>query len=114
MFESAFQFIEKSKHSNQDYVDIKFKPSSAQKFTLLEELILGVRIDEESISLKYLFKVKKLHTTASSVGVTKEKNEREQKLDLKKCLLSKDFIDNGFFEAAIEESLASVATTVWG
>lgn len=109
IFESTFQFIVKGIKSAEGAVQYKMKPSSAKRLTLVDELNLSFHFEESSLILHYLFKVKKIQATATSVGVKKATNEVEQRLEPSTYLLSPEVVNNLAIESVIEPALEVVS-----
>lgn len=108
VFSSAFGFTEKQRRWKDGLVEIKFKPSSDKRFSLLDELLLSCAVTSEELILKYDFKIQSLQTTASSVKFQKGKKQFESMLPLRSLLLTPSQIDTGRIEPVIAEALETV------
>lgn len=108
--ESTFQFVFKGQKSANGWLNVKLKPSSSRRLSLVDELVLGFHFEENAIMLKYMFKVKRFDTTVSTVTVKKGKTEVEQTLPLSEFLLTSEHLNLKSLEAKIDEALAVVAT----
>jgi sporulation-control protein spo0M len=109
--ESPFQFENKGHKSSGDWVQIKFKPPSARRFSMLNELQLAAHFDGEMLDVKYIFTVKKFDAVSvTSVSIKKGKAEITQKLDPARYLISGRFVDHEYIEKNISEALDTIAT----
>jgi len=107
ILETTFRFVLKQQRSAKGWVEAKFKPSSAPRFSTLEHLMLYSRFDGDDLVLRYVFHVKRLAATASSVGLQKSKVETKQQLDSARYLFPGGIVNHDPLEAAIEEAIAA-------
>lgn len=110
VLENFFQFVSRGTKSSDGWVQAKFKPPSSRKFSLLDELTLCLRFEDEMLVMKYVFKVKRFDATVASVTVKKGKVELEQRLSEREYLLSPDYVNHPGLESKIGEALEVVAT----
>ena len=110
IFETTFQFVLKSQKSSKGWVEAKFKPSSARRLFMVNELVLGLQFDGDTLVLRYVFSVKKLDSTSGKVGVRKGKTEVEQRLGPDAYLVLGGFINQEAIEASIEQALQPVSS----
>lgn len=95
VFESELQFVVKGKKTSKNWTNIKISPSSAAKYTMLEQLTLSTHFEGDNLELKYTFDMKKFEATSSTLGVGKTKNTTQQTLS------PQDYKKSGFIEHAI-------------
>ena len=110
LLESSFQFVCKNVKAGNGAVEAKLKPPTARRFSLVEELTLGLSFDADDLLLKYRFRVKRFETSAAAVGVKKGKTEVEQRLSPAEFLISPGHIDHPRLETRMEEAFSSVVT----
>jgi len=109
ILESSFQFVPKAQRSVGGWVETKLKPPSARRLSLVNELLLGFRFEEDGIALRFRFTVKKFDTSANTMKVGKGVSEVEIKL-AESALVRFGAIDHALVEKTIEEALQTVAT----
>ena len=112
LFESPFQFVIKGQKSTDGRVQIKMKPPTARRLSLVDELVVGFCFEGEALVLEYLFKVKAFETTAASVNVKKGKSEVRQRFEPAQYLLSGGHLNHEFVEGRIKEALSAVETGI--
>ncbi len=108
LLETTFRFVLKGQKSSKGWVEAKLKPSTAKRFTSLDQLVLYSRFEDETLVLKYVFHLRQLSATASSLGVSKEKFEFEQRLEERTYLFPGGIVNHQPLEAAMEEAFAAV------
>lgn len=109
--ETSFQFVQKSEKSSKGWVEVKFKPPSGRRFSMVNDLILGFRFEAGALLLRFKFNVKRFDTSQSTVAVKKEKAEVEKRLD-ESQYLSGGFLNYPAIEAGLADALNVVATDV--
>lgn len=107
--DTVFQFVPKGVTSKGSWSTAKLKPPSARKFSLVDELNLSCRFDNDALELKYNFTVKRFEGT-TTVGVKKAKTEVEQRFDPTQYLFGGNFVHQEFVETSIKEAMSSVTT----
>lgn len=112
LLESSFQFVRKADKWAKGWTEIKFKPPSAKKFSMLNELNLGFHFEGQSLILRFGFNVKKFDPgdAASMVKVGKGKSCVEKILEENQYLLSGGYLNHSSLEVIIGEALDTVAT----
>lgn len=111
LLESNFQFTKKAIKSSKEYVEVKFKPSSAQRFAMVEELNLGTRFDNTTLKLRFVFKVKRFQgVDATSVKVGKAKVEVERSISENEYLIDGVHLNDQAVESCLESALKEVAS----
>jgi len=99
ILESSFQFVVKGKKSVKDLVVVKINPSSAAKYSVLDQVTLSFQvIPETALMVKYSFTIKHFEASAVSLGVKKSKAMLEQ------CLSFNEYKRDGFVEHAVVEN----------
>jgi len=109
IFESFFQFVLKGCKSADGWVKAKLKPSNARRLSYVEELVLGFRFEDQTLVLRYVFRVKRLQTSGLAVGVKKVKTTVEQRLEPGTYTLTAQHVDHEVIKTKIEEALSTVA-----
>jgi len=107
LFESSFSFVLKGQKSKKGWVDSKLKPPAGGRFPTLDYLVLSIRLDDDTLRLKYCFNVKKMLVTPFSLGVTKAKSEVEQSLTISE-FTSEGYVDHRPLESSISEAISTV------
>lgn len=110
-FESPFQFVCRGQKSAHGEVQVKLKPPSERRLSLLDELLLGFRFDNDALVLNYHFRVKAFDTTATSVNVRKARSEVSQRFEPRDYLLG-EYLNHDYIERRIQEALAVVSTGI--
>jgi hypothetical protein len=111
LLETSFQFIRKGEKSSKGWMNAKFKPSASKKFSMLNELVLGMRFEGTALLLRFMFNVKKFEGAGTNqVNVKKAKTEVEKRLEENEYLISGGFMNHEALEAAIAAALETVAT----
>ena len=109
--ETVFSFINKGESWKNGYTAVKYKAPDLRKFSLVDEISIGVRsVDGEELELAYDFKIKKLDATAHSLNFKKGKAEVIQSWKSSDYLFGGGFIRQEFLERSLEEAFAVVAT----
>lgn len=98
---SAFQFVAKSYKSSKNGLAIKIAPSSATRFAMLDLLTLNVKIEGDTLQMKYVFDLKKFEATALSLAVGKNKITVQQTLD---NYIQDGYINHSYIESKIEDA----------
>jgi hypothetical protein len=109
LLESSFQFVAKGKHFEDGWVETKFKPPAARRFSLVNELLLGFRFDGDQVVLRFKFGVKKLDTSGNSMKVKKGVTEIEKRI-AEREITRFGAVDHARVEGLIEEAVREVAT----
>jgi hypothetical protein len=102
--------INKGETWKDGYTTVKYKAPDLRKFSLVDEIVIGVRFVEDSLELVYTFKVKKIDATAQSLNFKKGKAEVSQTWTPQDYLFGGEFIRQEFVEKMLDEAFAVVAT----
>jgi hypothetical protein len=86
----------------------KFKPPSGMSYPTLEQLTLGASFEKDSLLLRYMFKVKKLEATATTLGLKKGKSSLEQTIPCSDYLFPGGLMNHDPLESKLEEALSKV------
>lgn len=108
--ETVFSFINKGESWKDGYTTVKYKAPDLRKFTLVDEITIGVRFVDDSLELLYSFKIKKLEATAHSLNFKKGKAEVVQTWTPQQYIFGGGFIRQEFIEASLDEAFSVVAT----
>ena len=108
--ETVFSLINKGESWKDGFTLVKFKAPDLRKFSLVEEILIGVRFVDDSLELVYTFKVKKIDATAHSLNFKKGKAEVSQTWTPQDYLFGGGFIRQEFVEKKLDEAFSVVAT----
>lgn len=108
--ETVFSLINKGESWKDGYTLVKYKAPDLRKFSLVEEILIGVRFVDDSLELVYTFKVKKIDATALSLNFKKGKAEVTQTWSPQEYLFGGGFIRQEFVEKMLDEAFSVVAT----
>ncbi len=108
--ETVFSLIDKGESWKDGYTFVKYKAPDLRKFSLVEEILIGVRFVDDSLELVYTFKVKKIDATAHSLNFKKGKAEVAQTWSPEEYLFGGGFIRQEFVEKMLDEAFSVVAT----
>jgi hypothetical protein len=108
--ETVFSLINKGESWKDGYTFVKYKAPDLRKFSLVEEILIGVRFVDDALELVYTFKVKKLDATAHSLNFKKGKAEVSQTWTSQDYLFGGGFIRQEFVEKMLDEAFSVVAT----
>ena len=108
--ETVFSLINKGETWKDGYTNVKYKAPDLRKFSLVDEIVIGVRFVDDSLELIYTFKVKKIDATAHSLNFKKGKAEVSQTWTPQDYLFGGGFIRQEFVEKMLDEAFAVVAT----
>ncbi|MEN9846345.1 MAG: hypothetical protein RIS36_1492 [Pseudomonadota bacterium] len=108
--ERVFSLINKGETWKDGYTLVKYKAPDLRKFSLVEEIVIGVRFVDDSLELGYTFKVKKIDATAHSLNFKKGKAEVTQTWSPQEYLFGGGFIRQEFVEKMLDEAFSVVAT----
>ncbi|MCO4793751.1 MAG: hypothetical protein KC493_08570 [Bacteriovoracaceae bacterium] len=78
VFENFFKFKVKTIKNKKGFIDIKMAAPDSKDFGSIEQLNLNISVQDTNLSIKYLFKIKKLAYEAGNVSAKSEKKEIEQ------------------------------------
>ncbi|MBX7143538.1 MAG: hypothetical protein K1X79_03730 [Oligoflexia bacterium] len=113
LLESSFQFGKKAVKSSKGWVEAKFKPSSARRFAMVEELNFRTYIDGSQLKINCVFKVKRFQgVDATSVKVGKAKVEVQRSMEQSQYLMGGTHLNNSAVEDCIESALKEVASAI--
>jgi hypothetical protein len=108
--ETVLSLINKGESWKDGYTFVKYKAPDLRKFSLVEEILIGVRFVDDSLELVYTFKVKKIDATAHSLNFKKGKAEVAQTWSPEEYLFGGGFIRQEFVEKMLDEAFSVVAT----
>ena len=112
IFEISFRFVPKTRKSAKDRIEVKLTPPSSRGFVTLEHLVLFLRFEGEMIEAQYVFHVKKVEASASSVDIKKQKNIFERTYSPDLYFLPSGRLNHDRMEAAIREALEQVESKI--
>ncbi len=112
LIESTFQFVPKGVRSASGRTEVKMKPPSSKKLTLVEELILALKFNGADLDVEYTFKVKSFDTTGNGLSVKKGKTSVKQRWPEKEYLLTPEHLNHERVEGKIEEALSVVSSAI--
>jgi len=107
---TVFSFLPKGESSKNRWTSVKLKPPESRSMSLVDELNLEVRFNNDGLELVYCFNVKKLDASQAKVGVRKAKTEVKQVWSRQDFLFGGDFIRQEFVEAKIKEAISEVSS----
>ena len=108
VLESTFQFVAKDPKWSKNRLTIPFKPSSAARFSALEELVVCCAFDGDALEVSFIFKVKKLAAGPVSVNVAKAKKELARRLEPSAYLMGGEHLNYDAFDQCVREALDTV------
>jgi hypothetical protein len=108
--ETVFSLINKGESWKDGYTNVKYKAPDLRKFSLVDEIVVGVRFVEDSLEVVYSFKVKKLEATSTNLNFKKGKAEVVQTWGPQEYLFGGGFIRQEFIERMLDEAFSVVAT----
>lgn len=108
--ETVFSLINKGETWKDGRTIIKYKAPDLRKFSLVDEILIGVRFVEDSLELVYTFKVKKIDATATTLNFKKGKAEVTQTWASQDYLFGGGFVRQEFIEKMLDEAFSVVAT----
>lgn len=108
--ETVLSLINKGDSWKDGYTSVKYKAPDLRKFSLVDEISIGVRFVEESLEVVYSFRVKKLEATSTNLNFKKGKAEVVQTWAAQEYLFGGGFIRQEFIEKMLEEAFSVVAT----
>jgi hypothetical protein len=108
--ETVFSLINKGETWKDGHTTVKYKAPDLRKFSLVDEILIGVRFVDDSLELVYTFKVKKIDATAHSLNFKKGKAEVAQTWSPQDYLFGGGFIRQEFVEKMLDEAFSVVAT----
>ena len=104
-------FLNKGESHKNGRTIAKLKAPDSRRFSLVEELALAAWFEEdESLSLQFLFSVKKFDHSGSAVNVKKAKVEVTRRLAPSDYLFGGGFKRQEFIEEQIEVALSEVSS----
>lgn len=108
---TVFNFLNKGESHKNGRTMAKLKAPDSRRFSLVEELALAAWFeDDESLSLQFLFTVKKFDHSGSAVNVKKGKVEVLRRLAPSDYLFGGGFVRQEFVEEQIEVALSEVSS----
>jgi hypothetical protein len=108
IFETSFQFAQKSQKSRADCVVAKFKAPTGARYKMLEELDLSLGFQDGKLALDYVFKVKQFNAGPSTLEVKTKKKNFSQSVNREQYYSPAGFVDSKLVEPLIEEALAKL------
>lgn len=108
ILETTFRFVVKGQKSSKGRVQVKLKPSTAKRFTTVDDLVLSCWFEGEELVLHYLFHIKKFEATAATIGVAKKQREFDQRLTVSQYLFPGGAVNHEPLEAAVSEALKEI------
>ncbi|MCM2324321.1 MAG: hypothetical protein NDJ90_13775 [Oligoflexia bacterium] len=111
--EIAFRFVQKSRKTRKDGLEVKLAPPDSKGFSTLELLTLTFRFDaDEALELRYQFQIRKIEATASAFDIKKDSKGTEQRLPRAEYLLPSGRIRHEAMETAIRQALELVEAKI--
>jgi hypothetical protein len=107
---TVFSFVPKGESSKNGWTSVKLKPPESRRMSFVEELNLSARFEAESLSVKYVFSVKKFDTAMTTVNVKKGKTEVHQEWPTSEYLFGGGFVQQQYVERMIDAALAEVSS----
>ncbi len=108
--ETVLSLINKGETWKDGYTSVKYKAPDLRKFSLVDEIVIGVRFVDDTLELVYSFKVKKLEATSTNLNFKKGKAEVIQTWTPQEYLFGGGFIRQEYIEKMLDEALSVVAT----
>lgn len=108
LLENSFSFVLKGSKSTKGWVEAKLKPPTGISFPTLEQLLILLRFEDDTLHVKYRFKLKVLAATSTTLDVKKGQREIEQQIPCRDYLFSGGLINHDPLEKHLEEALAVV------
>ena len=108
--ETVLSLINKGESWKDGYTLVKYKAPDLRKFSLVDEIVVGVRFVDDALEVLYTFKVKKIDATAQSLNFKKGKAEVAQTWTPQDYLFGGGFIRQEFVDKMLDEAFAVVAT----
>ena len=108
--ETVFSLINKGETWKDGFTNVKYKAPDLRKFSLVDEIVIGVRFVDGSLEVLYTFKVKKIDATAHSLNFKKGKAEVTQTWAAQDYLFGGGFIRQEYLEKMLDEAFSVVAT----
>ena len=108
--ETVLSLINKGESWKDGYTFVKYKAPDLRKFSLVDEIVIGVRFVDGSLEVLYTFKVKKIDATAHSLNFKKGKAEVTQTWASQDFLFGGGFIRQEYLEKMLDEAFSVVAT----
>lgn len=112
LLETHYQFVPKGLKSSKGWVSYKMKPPSAKRFSLVNELSLGFRFEQDNLGMRYNFNVKKFEATSTALGVRKAKTDVAQNLEPSDYLFAGQYVNHEKVLALMSEALGAVASEI--
>lgn len=105
-FEAQFQFQKKYEKSKGEYTEVKLVPPSSQLYPTLEHVFCFLRMHEDNMEIKYVFKMKSLGKgeNENRLKVVGKKREFQQQFTVAQFSLG-GFPNRECFQKAISEAL---------
>lgn len=107
--ESTHQFVQKGPKWANDRVQLKFSPSSARKFSFVNELVVYVGFEGDDLDILYKFAMKKLDAEGP-LKMAKRTHEVSQRLEAKRYLIDGQYLDYDYFDRMVGSALEEVST----
>jgi len=92
LFETFYRFKTKEIKSSKSGVEFEMLPPASKEFSQLEQLTLGLFMEEDQLGLDFNFSLKKLDFSGISTKMIKEKSRTQKKLSPKEYLMGKEHI----------------------
>ena len=108
--ETVLSLINKGETWKDGYTTVKYKAPDLRKFSLVEEISIGVRFVDDSLELVYSFKVKKMEATSTALNFKRGKAEVVQTWAPQDYLFGGGFVRQEYLEKMLDEAFAVVTT----
>jgi sporulation-control protein spo0M len=98
-----FRFKLKEQKYSKGRIEFKFIPSSGREFANLQDLILGMQTDGETLKMDFIFNANKLGGTEVGLGMKLTKTKMSDSLELtaRQYLFQRDMINQELLKNAI-------------
>ncbi|MBF0287184.1 MAG: hypothetical protein HQM14_05140 [SAR324 cluster bacterium] len=104
-FETQFRFKKNYEKSKNEYTEIKLVPPDSQDFPSLDHVLCLMRIHEDKMEIRYLFKMKSLgRGDSENMKVMRKKKEYQQEFTAEQYTTG-GFPNREFFRQAIQEAV---------
>lgn len=111
-FTTQFKFLEKYRKHVKGWTEVKLNPPDSQEYSSLDNLLCHLRIREEQLEVRYLFKVKVFSREDDFVKIRRKTRELEQSLTPEDYLQPGGFPNRNCFRERIDEALGTVRASV--
>lgn len=72
IFENFYRFKSKSMKNKKNILEVKMQAPASKEYAAIEQLLLNIKVVEQSMNIEFLFKVKKLSYLAEGVAATNQ------------------------------------------